>query len=59
MVQKLQNNPSLQELGLLFRAYSAAQLYNPKGDYPGANRNPDQSRGLIEIRFTPSAMERY
>ena len=58
VVQKLQNNSRLQELGLQFRAYSAAQLYNPTGDYAEANRNPDQSRRRIEVRFTPSAVER-
>ena len=58
VVQKLQNNSRLQELGLQFRAYSAAQLYNSTGDYAEVNRNPDQSRRRIEVRFTPSAVER-
>ena len=58
VVQKMQKNSRLQELGLQFRAYSAAQLYNPIGDYAEANRNPDQSRRRIEVRFTPSAVER-
>jgi flagellar motor protein MotB len=58
VVQKMQQNSRLQELGLQFRAYSAAQLYNPIGDYAEANRNPDQSRRRIEVRFTPSAVER-
>ncbi|NEQ34977.1 MAG: hypothetical protein F6K40_01085 [Okeania sp. SIO3I5] len=58
VVQRLQKNPRLQKLGLKFRAYSAAQLYNPSGDYAGANRNPDQSRRRIEVRFAPSAVER-
>ena len=58
VVQKMQKNSRLQELGLQFRAYSAAQLYNPTGDYAEANRNPDQSRRRIEVRFTPSAVER-
>lgn len=58
VVKQLQENPSLKELGLQFRAYSAAQLYSPGGDFAGANRNPDQSRRRIEVRFTPSAVER-
>ena len=58
VVQKMQKNSRLQELGLQFRAYSAAQLYNPTGDYAEANRNPEQSRRRIEVRFTPSAVER-
>ncbi|MGD1704036.1 hypothetical protein [Dapis sp. BLCC M229] len=58
VVQRLQKNPRLQKLGLKFRAYSAAQLYNPTGNYAGANRSPDQSRRRIEVRFTPSAVER-
>ncbi|MGK7919439.1 MAG: hypothetical protein AB4080_05460 [Trichodesmium sp.] len=58
VVKQLQENPRLQELGLTFRAYSAAQLYNPSGDFAGANRNPEQSRRRIEVRFTPSAVER-
>lgn len=58
VVQKLQANPRLQELGLKFRAYSAAQLYSPSGDYATANRNPDRTRRRIEVRFTPSAVER-
>ena len=58
VVQRLQKNPRLQELDLKFKAYSAAQLYNPTGNYAGANRSPDQSRRRIEVRFTPSAVER-
>ena len=58
VVQKMQKNSRLQELGLQFRAYSAAQLYNSTGDYAEVNRNPDQSRRRIEVRFTPSAVER-
>ncbi len=58
VVKELQKNPRLKELGLKFRAYSAAQLYSPGGDYAGANRKPDQSRRRIEVRFTPSAVER-
>ena len=55
VVQELQKNRSLQGLGLEFRAYSAAQLYLPSGEYAGINRNPDRSRRRIEIRFSPPA----
>lgn len=58
VVKQLQENPRLKELGLKFRAYSAAQLYTPGGDYAGVNRNPEESRRRIEVRFTPTAVER-
>ncbi len=58
VVKQLQQNPSLQELGLKFRAYSAAQLYTPDGDYAGVNRGSEASRRRIEVRFTPTAVER-
>ncbi len=57
----------LKPLGLKFRAYSAAQLYCPSstapsycpsGSYAPMNRNPDQSRRRIEIRFVPPASEK-
>ena len=35
-----------------FRAYSAAQLILPNGDFASLNRNPDATRRRIEIRFT-------
>lgn len=38
--------------GLKFRAYSAAQLILPDGNFATVNRNPDASRRRIEIRFT-------
>ena len=38
--------------GLKFRAYSAAQLILPNGDFASINRNPDATRRRIEIRFT-------
>ena len=38
--------------GLKFRAYSAAQLILPNGDFASLNRNPDATRRRIEIRFT-------
>ena len=58
VVKQLQENPSLQQLGLKFRAYSAAQLYTPGGDYAGVNRSSEASRRRIEVRFTPTAVER-
>lgn len=36
-----------------FRAYSAAQLQLPSGDFATSNRNPDANRRRIEIRFSP------
>jgi flagellar motor protein MotB len=39
--------------GVQFRAYSAAQLQLPTGDFANTNRNPDASRRRIEIRFSP------
>jgi hypothetical protein len=39
--------------GVEFRAYSAAQLQLPSGDFATANRNPDANRRRIEIRFSP------
>ena len=38
--------------GLKFRAYSAAQLILPNGNFASVNRNSDASRRRIEIRFT-------
>ena len=39
--------------GVQFRAYSAAQLQLPSGDFAAANRNPNANRRRIEIRFSP------
>lgn len=36
-----------------FRAYSAAQLYLPDGNLASVNRQPDETRRRIEIRFIP------
>lgn len=59
VVKKLQEIQGEKRLGgLKFRAYSAAQLYLPSGDYASVNRNGDESRRRIEIRFTPPAVER-
>ena len=38
--------------GLKFRAYSAAQLILPNGEFAFVNRTPDATRRRIEIRFT-------
>ena len=46
----------LQKTGLQnveFRAYSAAQLYLPSGKLAAVNRQPDETRRRIEIRFIP------
>lgn len=55
VVQELKKNPRLRQLGLQFRAYSAAQLYLPSGAYAQINRNPNINRRRIEIRFSPPA----
>lgn len=57
VLQQLQNNPELQPLGLIFKAYSAAQLYDSNGNYALENQSNDASRRRIEIRFTPKAVE--
>ncbi|MDF0553458.1 hypothetical protein [Kamptonema sp. UHCC 0994] len=44
--------------GLKFRAYSAAQLFLPTGEYAPSDRTPDPTRRRIEIRFTPPAVEK-
>ncbi|OKH22285.1 flagellar motor protein [Chroogloeocystis siderophila 5.2 s.c.1] len=38
--------------GLKFKAYSAAQLILPDGNFASVNRKPDATRRRIEIRFT-------
>ena len=55
-LQEIQANGRLQ--GLKFRAYSAAQLYLPSGNYSPINRSSDETRRRIEIRFTPPAVEK-
>lgn len=61
VVKKLQE---IQATGrfknLKFRAYSAAQLYLPSGEYAPtpSNRVDDETRRRIEIRFTPPAVEK-
>lgn len=39
--------------GVEFRAYSAAQLLLPSGEFANTDRQPDASRRRIEIRFSP------
>jgi flagellar motor protein MotB len=43
--------------GLNFRAYSAAQLFLPSGEYAPRNRSSDETRRRIEIRFTPPGVK--
>ena len=50
-LQQVQQQGRLE--GVQFRAYSAAQLQLPSGDFAPSNRNPDASRRRIEIRFSP------
>ncbi len=51
-LQKVQEQTGRLE-GVQFRAYSAAQLQLPSGDFATVNRNPDANRRRIEIRFSP------
>lgn len=53
VVQELQGNPDLKNVK--FRAYSAAQLYLPSGELAPLNRQGDEVRRRIEIRFIPPA----
>ena len=39
--------------GVQFRAYSAAQIQLPNGDFSQVNRQSDPNRRRIEIRFSP------
>ncbi len=50
-LQEIQKNDRLP--GLEFRAYSAAQLLLPSGDFAPINRKSDATRRRIEIRFSP------
>ena len=50
VIKVLQKNPQLT--GLEFRAYSAAQLTLPEGNFAPINRESDPNRRRIEIRFT-------
>ena len=56
VVQELEKTGRLNNIK--FRAYSAAQLYLPSGDLAPINRNPDESRRRIEIRFIPPGKQK-
>jgi flagellar motor protein MotB len=51
VVQELQKTGRLNNVQ--FRAYSAAQLYLPSGQLAQIDRNADDNRRRIEIRFIP------
>ncbi|GBF81157.1 OmpA family protein [Aphanothece sacrum] len=51
VVQELEKTVKLKNIK--FRAYSAAQLYLPSGELAPLNRNSDEARRRIEIRFIP------
>ena len=54
VVKKLQATQKQGRLpGVKFRAYSAAQLQLPSGEFASVNRQPSASRRRIEIRFSP------
>ena len=50
-LQEVQKSGRLS--GIEFRAYSAAQLLLPSGEFAAVNREPDRNRRRIEIRFSP------
>lgn len=50
-LQAVQQQGRLQ--GIQFRAYSAAQLLLPSGEFANPSRQADASRRRIEIRFSP------
>ena len=50
-LQEIQQKGRLQ--GVRFRAYSAAQLLLPSGEFATASRQPNAGRRRIEIRFSP------
>ncbi len=50
-LQAVQKQGRLQ--GIQFRAYSAAQLLLPSGEFANPSSEPDASRRRIEIRFSP------
>jgi len=54
VVKQLQATQKQDRLpGVQFRAYSAAQLQLPSGEFASASRQPSASRRRIEIRFSP------
>ena len=50
-LREMQQQGRLPELE--FRAYSAAQLFLPSGDFASVQRKPNAQRRRIEIRFSP------
>ena len=50
-LREIQQQGRLPELE--FRAYSAAQLFLPSGDFASVQRQPNAQRRRIEIRFSP------
>lgn len=54
IVQRLRNiqRKDKKLVGLSFRAYSAAQLVLPSGEFAEVARQPNRNRRRIEIRFT-------
>ena len=51
VVQEVQKTRGMENVE--FRAYSAAQLYLPSGKLAPVDRNADETRRRIEIRFIP------
>lgn len=51
VVQEIQKTKEMENVD--FRAYSAAQLYLPSGKLAPIDRNADETRRRIEIRFIP------
>jgi hypothetical protein len=49
--QELKNSGQVE--GIKLQAYSAAQLYDAKGNLAKFNRQDDSKRRRIEIRFIP------
>jgi len=56
VIQQLRQGGQFKNID--FRAYSAGQLYDPQGKIAALNRQPDQSRRRIEIRFIPPGKTR-
>lgn len=55
VVQELSKQPELKNVK--FRAYSAAQLYLPSGELAPLNRQQNEERRRIEIRFIPPGVK--
>lgn len=50
---QIQKTDRYKNIKVKFRAYSAGQLYLPSDKLATINRNPDETRRRIEIRFIP------